>query len=218
VDFVVKNYFIGNYQGKRFLDYCCGNGALAIFWAKKGIESVGIDISDVSIKNAKKLAEKERIINKTSFLIMDAENLKFPDNYFDLITCNGVLHHLDIKKAFPELNRVLKPGGKVICWEPLIYNPIFQIYRKMTPNLRTKWETEHILTKKDLNLASSYFGKIGLNFFHLTTLLDVPFRNIPVIFNPLLTLLEHIDSFLLKLPLIKWLAWQVVFILREPKK
>ncbi len=213
----VNNYLIRNCSEKKVLDYCCGDGGITFFLAEYGAEAIGIDISDISIRNAKTEALKKRLNEQASFYVMDAENLKFEDNYFDLIICNGVLHHLDVGKAYPELARVLKPGGSVICDEPLIYNPVFQLYRKVTPHLRTKWEAEHILSKREINLAKKYFGEVETKFFHLATLGVVPFRKLPG-FNLILRLLGAVDSVLLRVPLLKWLAWQVVFVLSEPKK
>jgi len=176
------------------------------FLAKNGAQVIGIDISSISIENAKKNAINEGVEKNTSFFVMDAEKLEFEKNFFDIIVCSGVLHHLDIRRAYPELARVLKPEGEIICNEPLVHNPIFQLYRKMTPHLRTKWEMEHILSKHDIKLAKEYFGKVETKFFHLATLLAVPFRNFPV-FNFILGLLEKVDSLLLKLPFLKWWAW-----------
>lgn len=213
----VSNILKRNCKNKKALDYCCGNGSNTIFLAKQGAQAVGIDISPISIANCKKKAIEAGVEKNTNFLVMDAENLEFAENYFYMIFCSGVLHHLDIKKAFSELSRVLKPEGKIICQEPLIYNPVFQYYRKKTPHLRTKWETEHILSKKDIELAKQYFDKVEIKFFHLAALAAVPFRNLPG-FHFILTLLEKIDAVLLRLPLIKWLSWQMVFILSQPQK
>ncbi len=213
----VSNILKKNCKNKKALDYCCGNGSNTIFLAKQGAQAVGIDISPISIANCKKKAVEAGVEKDTNFLVMDAENTQFPDNSFDIITCLGVLHHLNTKKAFDELSRILKPDGYVLCQEPLIYNPIFQYYRKKTPHLRTQWETKHILSKKDIELAKQYLGKVEIKFFHLATLAAVPFRNLPG-FHFILTLLEKIDAVLLKLPLIQWLSWQMVFILSQPQK
>jgi SAM-dependent methyltransferase len=155
--------------------------------------------------------------NSTTYLIRDAENTKFDDNSFDIITEYGALHHVDLEKAFAELARILRPTGKVICNEALAHNPFIHLYRKLTPHLRTAWEVDHIMRKQDLLLASKYFGKIEIKFFHLFTLLAVPLRKTPF-FLPLLTVLERADSFFLKMPGLKWWAWQIVFILSDPKK
>ena len=204
-------------DGKKFLDYCCGEGQISIFLAKNGANITGIDISNVSIKIAKENAITQGLKDKPTFLVMDGENLEFDDNTFDIIICSGVLHHLNINKAYLELARVLKPNGEIICDEPLAYNPIFQLYRKLTPHLRTEWEASHILNKKSISLTKQYFDEIEIRFYHLTTILAVPFRNLSF-FNSVLSIFEAIDSILLKLPLIKWLAWQIVFILSKPRK
>lgn len=213
-----KNRFlIKNCRNKKVLDYCCGNGPVTLFLAEKGANAYGVDISPVSIENCKKEAIKKGLDKNTHFFVMDAEKLEFEDNFFDLIVCCGVLHHLDVAKAYLELSRVLKPEGKIFCNEPLFYNPIFRLYRRMTPHLRTEWETDHILKKEDIDLASKYFNKIEKRFFHLFALIAVPFRD-TFIFKPLLWILEKVDSFVLRLPFIKWWAWQIIFILSNPKK
>lgn len=216
---VVLNWFEENCNGKRVLDYCCGNGDDSIVIANDGAKEIfGIDISGVSIKNCKEKAEKENLKNKINFSVMDAEALKFNDSYFDIATEYGALHHLDLNKAFSEIARVLKPGGKFICVEALAHNPIIHYYRKRTPHLRTEWETEHILRKKNIMIAKSYFEKVEiLGTFHLFTLAAVPFRRFKI-FNPILSILETLDKIALKLPILKWQAWQVVFVLSKPKK
>lgn len=213
----INEWLLQRCPNKKVLDYCCGDGGVSLFLAKNGAEVTGIDISKVSIEAAKKGAIGEGVEKNTSFWVMDAENLDFEDNYFDIIFCGGVLHHLDIQRAYPELARVLKPSGEIICGEPLAYNPIIQLYRKMTPHLRTEWEAEHILNRGSIELAKKYFGKVETRFFHLATLAAVPFRNLAG-FSSILSLLESVDGVLLKLPILKWQAWQIVFILSQPNK
>jgi len=214
----VNQWLLHRCQNKRALDYCCGNGDMSILLAKNGAEAVGIDISDISIQNAKKKAVHEEVDKKTSFFVMDAEALGFEDNYFDIIICSGILHHLDIQKAYPELARVLNPDGECICFEALGHNHLINLYRIITPHLRTKWEAEHILRKEDIEMAKNYFKKAEiLGFFHLATIAAVPFRNLPG-FTTLLNLLERVDNVLLKLPYLRWQAWQVVFVLSQPIK
>ena len=87
----------------------------------------------------------------------------------------------------------------------------------MPPQLRTEWEAHHILTKEDIMVSAKYFDNVDMRFFHLLTLAAVPFRN-SKIFNPILSFTESLDDIILKLPFIKWWAWQVIFILSKPKK
>jgi ubiquinone/menaquinone biosynthesis C-methylase UbiE len=214
----INNWLLSRVKGKKVLDYCCGNGGMALWLAENGADAYGIDISSISIQNAQDEANRKGLENKVHFFVMDAEAMEFNNDFFDIICCMGVLHHLDLNKAYPELARVLKPDGVIICNEPLKYNPVFQLYRRLTPHLRTKWEIEHILKKKDINLAKRWFGKVEiLGFFHLFTLLAVPLRNLSE-FGRVLSFLEAIDSIILKLPFLKYLAWQVIFTLSQPKK
>lgn len=215
---VVLNWLQMNCKGKMVLDYCCGNGDDGIFIARSGAsEVIGIDISDVSIRNSEEKANKLKL-NNLIYKVMDAEKLDFENETFDIISEYGTLHHLDLNKAYSEIARVLKTDGKAICVEALGHNKIIHLYRKLTPHLRTEWEAEHILRKKDIELARKFFNSVEIiGFFHLFTLGVVPFRNLPI-FKFVLGILETIDNFFLKLPFLKWQAWQVVFVLSQPKK
>lgn len=214
----VLDWYNRNCEGKQVLDYCAGNGWDGIYIArKKDCKVYGIDISEISIKNCKRLAKDMQVHHKVEYRTDDAENTDFKDNKFDIITEYGALHHLDLDKAFAELSRIIKPNGSVICNEALGHNILINIYRKLTPKLRTKWEAEHILRKKDLLKASKCFKNIEIHFYHLATLLAVPFRKVKFFYS-LLKILEMIDKFLLKIPILKWQAWQVVFILSNPLK
>lgn len=205
-------------KDKKVLDYCCGDGNMSLEIAKMGASKVvGIDISNTSIENATRYAIEQGLNKKTKFLVMDAEKMDFNNDFFDIILESGVLHHLDLKKAYAELARVLHPDGACICIEALGNNKIFHLYRKRTPQVRTAWEAEHILCKKDIESAKEYFNKVEVvGFFHLATLAAVPFRN-TFVFNTILNLFEAIDYILLRLPLLKWQAWQVIFVLSKPK-
>jgi ubiquinone/menaquinone biosynthesis C-methylase UbiE len=204
-------------QGKRLLDYGCGNGDDSIFAAKHGAFVVGIDISEVSIAHCRKKALEEGVSDRAEFLVMDAESLQFEDNYFDLVIEYGVLHHLDFSAAMSEIHRVLRPDGEAICTEALAHNPLIGAYRSLTPNLRTRWEVEHILRREQVQMAEKWFGHVEPNFFHLATLAAVPLRRLPI-FKPILSCLEALDSILLQLPILQWQAWQVVLTLSKPRK
>jgi ubiquinone/menaquinone biosynthesis C-methylase UbiE len=200
------------------LDYCCGNGETALYLAEQGAESWGIDISSVSVENAKKAAEDRNLSDRVTFRVMDAECMEFGDGFFDIVVVNGVLHHLELDRAYSELARVLKDDGEIICTEALRHNPIIHFYRKLTPHVRTAWETQHILGKREIGRAKAYFKRVEVaRFFHLTTLLAVPFRG-SAAFPVALRMLEAGDRLLLSLPLVKWQAWMAVFTLAEPKR
>ncbi len=204
--------------GKIVLDYCCGNGQQALWLANRGAVAHGIDISPVSIENARREADQRALSGKVTFQVMDAEATGFADSFFDLIVISGVLHHLDLDRAYRELARILKPNGLIIVTEALRHNLLIHWYRKLTPHLRSAWETEHILGKEEIFSASRYFGAVRVErFFHLATLGAVPFRNLSL-FVPVLNLLQAVDTALLRLPWLKWQSWMAVFVLEQPIK
>jgi len=202
--------------GKRALDYCCGNGEIALRLARAGAEAHGIDISAAEIETAKKAAAAAGFASRTQFAVMDAEAMCYPDDHFDVIVCSGVLHHLDVDKAFPELARVLKPTGEIICAEALGYNPAITWYRRLTPHLRTAWEADHILTMREVRKGLDHFARVEVRFFHLFTILAIPFRNLRV-FGRLLSMLQAIDRIVLRIPGIRLMAWQMYMVYSHPR-
>lgn len=211
----IKKLLSQNLNAKtKLLDYCCGLGDTSMEAANYGAELYGIDISEESIKTTIKKVKTVRPDNpEKNFSVMNAENTTFEDNYFDVIICNGVLHHLDTSLAFKELKRIVKPTGIIICHESLGYNPLIQLYRNLTPKIRTAWETDHILKGSDFKIARKYFKNIDYKYFNLTSLITIPLIGTPL-FSISRKICHLIDDFILKLPLIQLMAWQVVFILK----
>lgn len=214
----MRDWLSANCGGKVVLDYCCGNGQNAIHIARDcdAMKCIGIDISDVSIENAKLAAKQSHVANRTEFLVADAEQTNLPANTFDVVICAGVLHHLDVRRAFAEISRILKPGGKVIAIEALNINPIFQLYRRLTPDLRTEWEAEHILGLAELELARTWFPKISINYFHLAVLPAAFVHAYPVLFKPMLAAGNALDKIFMRIPIFNRLAWQMIVEMSKP--
>jgi len=157
-----------NVTGKKVLEYGCGPGSQAFSLAKAGADVTAIDISDVAIDQTKEEADQQGV--EIECYVMDAENLTFDDKSFDRVCGSGILHHLDLDRCYKELRRVLKPGGSGIFFEPMGYNPVINLYRNMTPDLRT--DDEHPLLNEDFDLAEQYFDEVHPHFFHLTSIAD----------------------------------------------
>lgn len=201
----IQNWIKKNAKGKIFLDYACGNGSNAILAAKAGADlSIGLDISDVSVQNCRKTAEQEGVSDNAFFVQADAEDTKLPSNSVDVIICSGMLHHLDLSYAFPELRRILKPGGRILAAEALDYNPLIKLYRMLTPEMRTEWEKAHILSLKDIRFAERFFDIGEIRYWHVVSYAGGKF---PV----LLPLLEMVDAVLTRIPGIRLMAWIFTF-------
>ncbi len=141
--------FLKTLGGKKVLDYGCGKGNLSQYILSQGGSVYGIDISLDYIKNATDRCISEGYdTSRFHFYQMDAHDLDFQDNTFDIIVGLGILHHLNTEMALPEIYRVLKPGGRVLLQEPLADNPLLRIFRRLTPSARTV--DEKPFTKKDI--------------------------------------------------------------------
>jgi ubiquinone/menaquinone biosynthesis C-methylase UbiE len=95
----------------RVLDVATGAGHTAAAVAPFVAEVVASDLVPEMIAETQLLFSTRRLQNATA-VVSDVEQLVFPDNSFDAITCRIAPHHfLDIHKALREIARVLKPGG-----------------------------------------------------------------------------------------------------------
>lgn len=200
-----EQWIAENAVGKVVVDYCCGDGARAIAAAKAGARLViGLDISRTSVENATRDAAAAGVSENTYFVQADAENTRLPSNSVDVVMASGVLHHLDLSYVFPELRRILSPGGKVFAFEALDYNPAIKLYRKLTPAMRTEWEKSHILSLRDVKFARRFFDIGEVRFFHITSILGThaPWA---------LKLLNAVDRRLTRVPGVKLMSWIFTF-------
>lgn len=149
------------------------------------------------------------------FKVMNAESLDFPAAHFDRIIGSAIIHHLELNQAYQEIVRCLKPGGKAIFIEPLGHNPIINLYRYLTPKLRT--QDEHPLMLADIQLAQKYFGQVKVRYYHMLSIGAVIFRK-TFLFKPVLNVLDGVDAALFAVfPFLKRYAWMSVIELSEPK-
>jgi SAM-dependent methyltransferase len=200
-------------RGKKLLEYGCGPGSGIQEWAKNGAIVTGIDISPESIDHAKK--ESERGGYTAQYHVMNAEKTTFDDSQFDMIVGTSIIHHLELLSCYQELQRLLTKDGRAVFLEPLGHNPLINLYRSLTPTMRT--DDEHPLTRRDLKQLHQYFNRVEVNYFALLALLAVPFRRF-FFFKPLCRLLQFIDQILFKLPLFKHYAWIAVICVGESKE
>ena len=200
--------------GKRVLEYGCGTGSCAYDLARGNAAVTGIDIADGAIATAREKATAENLSDLTSFEVMNAEALDFETKCFDLACGSSILHHLDLERALSELRKVVKPDGRAVFFEPLGHNLLINLYRGLTPNLRT--EDEHPLCQSDLKLLHRFFDQVELHYFHFLSLAAVPLRAFPG-FEVVLGTLETLDRILFKIPFFQRQAWIVVMQLSCPK-
>ncbi|WKZ36507.1 MAG: class I SAM-dependent methyltransferase [Anaerolineales bacterium] len=100
------------FKDKRCLDAGCGGGRGSILMAQCGArEVIGVDLSPANIESSRKRAAQKGFTNLT-FQQHSLIELPFEDESFDVVWCNGVLHHSENPdQGLREITRVLKKGG-----------------------------------------------------------------------------------------------------------
>jgi len=190
-------------SNKNVLEYGCGPGSQAFMLAENEAAVTAIDISKVAIEKAHSEADRRKL--NIDFQVMNAEDLDFADNTFDLVCGSGILHHLELEQSYREISRVLSPSGKAVFYEPLGHNPIINMYRNLTPTLRT--DDEHPLLMKDIDLAEKYFRNIDIDYYHLTSMTASLFGKTSLK-DFVLNSLNRLDNMLLNnIPLLRKHAW-----------
>lgn len=100
----------------RILDVGCGAGFFSVLLAKEGYQVTGVDLTPDMVENARTLAEEEK--TDCEFFVMDAENLRFADESFDVVISRNLTWTLpDVKSAYREWVRVLKKGGILLNFD-----------------------------------------------------------------------------------------------------
>jgi demethylmenaquinone methyltransferase / 2-methoxy-6-polyprenyl-1,4-benzoquinol methylase len=170
-----------NAKYQRVLDIGCGPGTISEDLLEIGEQVWGIDISEDMIKIAIDRFKEKNYSSKIHFNIGDAENLNFPDQFFDAVFCLGVLRFLDSwEKGLQEIYRVLKPNGVVVITFFFRFSPhwffMCFFYRPLLPLIslvKRRSLRDLILKYKADPLPFSYkkFKKTFINtgFNHLKT-------------------------------------------------
>jgi len=118
-------------EGDRVLDIAGGTGDLARAFAKKvGARGLVVhtDINEAMLRQGRNRLIDEGLLLPTA--LCDAERLPFPDGSFDLVSVAFGLRNMTHKdRALSEMNRVLRPGGKLLVLEfSKVAKPLEKIY------------------------------------------------------------------------------------------
>jgi len=131
-------------EGEKILDIGCGLGTNPFIFANRFGEIYGIDNIPSNIEIAKKLFRKPNL----NFLLMEAHNLSFQDNFFDCVLLMEVIEHLENPlQCLKEIYRVLKPNMPLIISTPnaLSWSEIrrhFFAYKRRIARICTRIEGE----------------------------------------------------------------------------
>jgi ubiquinone/menaquinone biosynthesis C-methylase UbiE len=169
-------YHLKPTKNGKYLDIGCGTGNYTNEFQKKGFQFIGIDPSEKMLKKAK---AKNKDID---WKIGSAENTGLAGNFVNGIIGSLTIHHwTDLKSGFMELNRVLKPEGKIVIFtstpkqmkgywlnhyfpkmlsDSMIQMPTLESVKTAMKDSRIKFsETDKYFIKPDLQDQFLYCGK-----------------------------------------------------------
>ena len=133
-------------KGQNVLDIGTGTGVLPRNMYRYGAKLTGEDISENQIVQAKKLSQGMDI----DYRAVPVEELGLPDNSFDVITACQCIWYFNHEKIMPELERMLKPDGRILilymAWLPYedrIAEASEKLVLKYNPDWTGAGETMH---------------------------------------------------------------------------
>ncbi len=197
-------------KGMRVLDVGCGVGQLVILLLEMGHEVTGTEISARSLETLYSSAKQRNLSDK---LVLKKTNLEEPvfQEEFDLALCCRVVHHFDPAKSdkiIANIVRSLRPGGRIVLFEPNGYSPFFLIHISYWCLLlmvgaqnRIRWPIERGILRSNLKGLKRTLLQSGIENIEEKRYTAVPLR-LGAILEPF----DRINEELAKISLFKSLS------------
>lgn len=106
----------------RVFEIAAGAGALTEAVLRLAPET-HLTATDISSRSVRRLRDRVRNYTNVECVEADITNLMLEPGRFDAVIGNSALHHVDVPRCLGELFRILKPGGRLVIFEPNLANP-----------------------------------------------------------------------------------------------
>lgn len=202
-------------KGEYILELGCGSGYYTKKIVQKGTKVLATDFSANYVKQAKKYVGKNK---NASYQTADATKLLFKNNTFDKILFTEVIEHIpEYKESLKEIKRVLKKNGIAIISTPSRFSPMnlgYQLKRK----IKKYSFNEHVreFTPNEFKvLVNKYLSVEKIEFANFLFPYPIDMLFLESKSKKLIMILNAIEKFSQKTPIIKYLGWTIIITARK---
>lgn len=224
---------LGDIRGKRIIDLGCGLGEASVYFALKGARVTAVDLSPEMLKVVDRLSKRYHVRVRTT--LASVERLPFKKNEkFDVVYAGNLFHHVNIERTMQNLLPYMHKDSVLVCWDPVRYNPIINIYRKIAVNVRSPGERP--VGFSEIRYLRQLFRESTVTWYWFSSLFIFIYMYVIERRNPnterywktvvkegrkwswLYLPLEAFDRMVLTfLPFLRPLCWNVILVLQKPR-
>lgn len=161
--------FLAPQKSEKILDIGCGDGVWYLWLRKKGVEVIGIDLSEHDLNKLRERAEKSNI--SCEIAKADAQKMPFENNAFDKIYSISTFEHIENdEEAFREASRALKTNGVFVISIPMKEVPFFtKIAVKMPKPIKKLFYNKLVIEAENEEDYLNNFNKYYFHYRNYTT-------------------------------------------------
>lgn len=150
----------------RMLDLGCGTGFYFPLLSRHARELVGADVSGSMLRVARHVITRDGL-EGCHVVRSSATGLAFADQSFDAVHSWDFLHHVsDVAGTVSEIDRVLKPGGRYVAFEPNLINPSILWYHLRR---RSEWR---LFTQNQFSIPRALAGRFDVDVGYDNTIIS----------------------------------------------
>lgn len=185
---------LGNIKDKKILDLGCGIGRYSLRIGNYANEVVGVDISEICLEVAKRVAEYHKI---NSFVpkTLDFSKSNYED-YFDCVLAVNMLHHSDnLKLILKKIKNSLKKDGKLVIFEINPFCPFFIPFHLYIGHFRSHFHRNYFM-------VNAFSLKRYLEESNFTIIKITKYAMLPTFLYNYSIYFKSVNEFLNRIPLI----------------
>lgn len=202
-----ERYFGKPVSELDILDWGCGKGHVSFLLRQRGANVTACDYQSTAADDTDSTFGQATPILKSAGILVDpledAFKLPYPDATFDVVLSVGVLEHVaNDLESLKEINRILRSGGLLICFNL----PYFLSWTQRMAHLRGNFYHDRLYSKALAKRLLSQAGYDVLDIWHRQLL---PKNTVQY---PYYRLFESLDQFLVDFSPLRYIATNIEFV------